>query len=93
MNSWLISVLLLFAFVLVLGTAMWAVVRHTGRTETLRLPWSLVGPVGAGCAAAVAGAVFHLSPPWVMLAVGVVAGILQFVAQVVFSYRAAQHQV
>lgn len=89
MHPWLTSILLLLAFMVVFGAAMHAVVRRTGYAKKPYMPWSLLGPVGAGCAVAVAGWAFNLSGPWLVLVAGVAAGALQFVAQVVCSYRAA----
>lgn len=88
MNYWLVPMLLFLAYLLLIGTATWAVVRHTGCTSIPRFPWSQAGPLGAGCAAAVAGPVFHLSVPWIIFAVGVTVGTLQFVVQTVHCLRA-----
>ena len=88
MNPWLVSIILLLVFAGVLGFATRVVVRRSGYTKTPHLPWSLLGPVGAGCAVAVAVGIFNLSGPWLVLVAGVAAGALQFLAQVICSYRA-----
>lgn len=85
MNPWIVSVLLLFTFALLLGLATRLLVRRTGCPA---FPWSLLGPVGAGCTVLVAGVAFNLSLPWLALVAGIAAGALQFVAQAVCSYRA-----
>ena len=85
MNPWLISIILLLAFVAVLGFATHVLVRRTGYSQKPRFPWSLLGPLGAGCAVAIATGAFNLSGPWLALVAGISAGTLQFVAQVVCS--------
>lgn len=88
MDSWLISIILLLAFVAVLGLATHALVRRTGYAKKPHFPWSLLGPLGAGCAVAVAAGAFNLSGPWLVLVAGISAGALQLLAQVVCSHRA-----
>ena len=87
MNPWILSILLLFAFALLLGLATRTLVCRTGYTKKPALPWSLLGPVGAGCAVFVAGLVFNLSVPWLVLVAGIAAGAFQFIAQAICSYR------